>query len=139
MTPGPWNDASLRAEADYFHRALFGFPVPALVADRYIQLHTICFPSPNPRQRETTEEIVRLSLDVEAVEYAFRLHRRKHLLTAKLQALLYLAEVRREYYPLFFNESPAPIKGKLKLLQAVARSAGKLLKGIFLVRSHGLD
>ena len=139
MPDGEWNEATLRAEADYFHRALFRSPVPAAVADRYVRLHAVCFRSPNQAERTATETVVRRQLDAEAIECALRLRRRNHLLTQKFHALLYLVEVRREYYSLFFNDVAAPVEGKVRLIAAVLAGAWKTLVGVFLIRRHRLD
>jgi hypothetical protein len=139
MKGSVWNESDLHAEADYLHQALFGLPAPAAVSDRYVQLHGVCFPSPDPAERRTTERIIQSRMDAEAIECAFRLRKRKHMLTAKMHALLYLAEVRRNYYPLFFNEAPAPLTGKLRVIVAILRGACKAVQGEFLIRIHRLD
>jgi hypothetical protein len=139
MTGSVWNGSALRAEADYFHRVLFGSPAPRPVTDQYLRLHAICFPLADPAEKMTAERVVRLGLDAEAIECAFRLRGRKHLLTRKMNALLYLVEVRREYYPLFFNDRTALVMGKLRLLMAIFSWMGKAIWGEFLIRRHGLD
>ncbi|MBC7928512.1 MAG: hypothetical protein H7039_22950 [Bryobacteraceae bacterium] len=139
MTGSVWNDRALRREAEYLHGALFNSPAPPEVQERYVQLHAVCFPCPDPVEKATTEQIVRLGLDAEAIECAFRLRGQRHLLTGKMHALLYLVEVRREYYRLFFEDSASPVKGKAYLVWAIVLGAGKALKGEFLIRSHRLD
>ncbi len=139
MKASVWSESDLRDEADYLHQALFGLRAPAVVSDRYVQLHDVCFPVPDPAERRMTERIIQSRMDAEAIECAFRWRKREHLLTAKMHALLYLAEVRRDCYPLFFNEAPAPFTGKLRMVVAVLRGVWKAVQGEFLIRIHRLD
>lgn len=136
---GFWDPSALREEAEYFHSLIFGKPIPPLVAERYVRLHEVCFSSVDGAERRTVERLVALRLDAEAVECVFRLRRRKHLLTQKLHALLYLVEVRREYYFWFFNEKDALVTGKLRLMQAVLSAAIQTVRGMMLIRRYALD
>ena len=133
-----WDETALRAEADVFHRALFGSPAPEVVAERYARAHTVCFASVSEAERDSVERIVRQGLDAEAIECAYRLQGRRHLLTGKLHVMLYLAEVRREHYHLFVGERAAPVMGKLRLIAAVLGAGVTILRGFLLIRRYGL-
>lgn len=110
--------------ARWLHRSYFGTEPPADLIERYDAACTHC-------GLEADERIARaaiLALDPEALEYALR--RRGDLaLTKRTQVLFYLAEVRAEYRPFFFNDQPRPLAGKVALLGAGLRSAWKLLLG----------
>jgi hypothetical protein len=139
VTRVEWDGVELRAEAEYLHRAIFRRPLPQIVADRYARLHDVCFASADAAQRRTVREIVARQLDAEAVECALRMRAPRHLLTTKVHALLYLVEVRRDYYPIFFNERDAHIRGKVAVVGAVLRTVAKAVKGAYLVRRYRLD
>lgn len=134
-----WNISALKQEAEYFHSLIFGKQVHPLVVERYVRLHAVCFSSVDAIERCTVERIVALRLDAEAVEYVFRLQGRKHLLTRKLHALLYLVEARKEYYHVFFNEKDALVSGKISVLLAVLGAAIQAVRGMILIRRYALD
>lgn len=134
-----FDKASLRAEAKYFHRAIFRTDVPDIVIERYVRLHDACFRFVDETEKDAVSVIVQEGLDVEAIEYAYRLQRRSHLLSRKLHSLLYLIEVRREYYSVFFSERNVPFSGKGKIAAAILRSLYKVIWGKWLIWRYGLD
>lgn len=127
----------LQAEGVYLHRAVFGFEPAAEIVERYAAANIQCL-GKLAHEQYRVDRIIERKLDVEAVECAMRHRDPGNLLTCKLQVLLYLVEVRRGYYRLFFNEKSTPIAGKVRICLAVIRSAYKIVKGHVLIRRHKL-
>ena len=83
-------------------------------------------------------KIVARRLDAEAVELALRLRKGPSILTKKIQILFYLLEVRSAYYSFFVGERESRPRAILGMLFSVFQTAMKSLKGVYLVRRHGL-
>jgi hypothetical protein len=128
----------LANEARYLHRAFFRKDPPAEVVDRYIAANTLCFPESSPLASKMMSKIVAARLDAEAVELALRLHKGPTILTRKIQILFYLLEVRSEYYSFFVGERESRLRAILGMSFSVFQTAVKSLKGVYLVRRHGL-
>jgi hypothetical protein len=128
----------LANEARYLHRAFFRKDPPAEVVDRYIAANTLCFPESSPSASKMMSKIVAARLDAEAVELALRLHKGPTILTRKIQILFYLLEVRSEYYSFFVGERESRLRAILGMSFSVFQTAVKSLKGVYLVRRHGL-
>ena len=124
----------LSDEARYLHRAFFRKDPPAEVVDRYIAANTLCFPEASPLMAR----IVAARLDAEAVELALRRRKGPTILTRKIQILFYLLEVRSAYYSFFVGENESRPRAILGMLVSVFQTVMKSLKGVYLVRRHGL-
>lgn len=129
--------AQLRVEAAYLHRALFGFEPAVEIAERYASANVHCL-GHLAHEQSRVDRIIEGKLDVEAVECAMRHLRPDNLLTRKLHVLLYLVEVRRSYYHLFFNETSARLKGNIRICVHILRSVYKAVKGRLLIWRYGL-
>ncbi len=79
-----------------------------------------------------------LDLDLEAIEYFLRMRYGRNQLTQRFQILSFLAESRSEYYDFYVNEEFCRSKALLKLIYLAMRSAGKLLKGMYLTKRYHL-
>jgi hypothetical protein len=128
----------LADEARYLHRAFFRTDPPPEVVDRYIAANTLCFPESSPLASKMMSKIVARRLDAEAVELALRLRKGPSILTKKIQILFYLLEVRSAYYSFFVGERESRPRAILGMLFSVFQTAMKSLKGVYLVRRHGL-
>jgi hypothetical protein len=128
----------LADEARYLHRAFFRTDPPPEVVDRYIAANTLCFPESSPLASKMMSKIVARRLDAEAVELALRLRKGPSILTKKIQILFYLLEVRSAYYSFFVGERESRPRAILGMLFSVFQTAMKSLKGVYLIRRHGL-
>jgi hypothetical protein len=124
----------LADEARYLHRAFFRKDPPTEVVDRYIAANTLCFPESSPLM----SKLIAHRLDPEAVELALRLRKGPGILTRKIQILFYLLEVRSAYYSFFVGERESRPRAILGMLFSIFQTAMKSLKGVYLVRRHGL-
>lgn len=130
--------AALAAEAAFLHGQLFGGTIPPEVAERYARAHREVIGESTPESERCVQTIVRRRLDAEAIECAFRLQGRDHVLRKKLQVLCFLVEVRSAYYPHFVNERPGRWRAGAALCGAALRTAWKYARGRYLVWRHGL-
>ena len=136
-TPRPPPDPGrLRAEANHLHRALFGHDAPAEVQRQYADALQGAPLAEFPRCDLT--RLMERGIDLEAIELALRRRARVNALTQRFHVLCYLVEVRPEYYPRFVNESSRFAVGWLTLGLHAARSVYKLVKGLCLLRIHGV-
>jgi hypothetical protein len=126
----------LDEEARYLHAALFSTAADDTILERYRDAHRQLFP--DEPTSPLVARVVGKRLDAEAIEYALRRRKAGRELTRKLQIISYLAETRREYHDEFVNIERRPIFAFVLLGAALARSTWKLLKGVMLVRRHGL-
>jgi len=131
-------DVELSDEARYLHRAFFRKDPPAEVVDRYIAANKLCFPESSPLASKMMSKIVAARLDAEAVELALRVRKGPAILTRKIQILFYLLEVRSAWYSFFVGERESRSRAVAGLLYSVLQTAVKALKGLYLVRRHGL-
>lgn len=124
-------DARLEQEA----RALYGLllkrePDSGLIG-RYIKANQVLFV---PEAMPDFSELVKCGVDLEALEFAWRLKNNKNPLTSKLHIMIYLAEARPENFNVFFNSRDRRLKALLILGWHFARSLYKGLKGMVLLR-----
>jgi hypothetical protein len=132
------SEEMLKREAEYFHGRFFREALPSEVVERYVAANRICIPVVESGTAASMEKLVSHHLDVEAVEYAFRLKNRDNALTRKIQILFYLVEVRCKYFDYFFNSKKQRLRAAGSILPAVAMAPYKLLKGKYLIRRYGL-
>ena len=126
----------LSREAEVFHQAIFGRPIPADILKAFVSANQILLQDPSNVIPVKIDTIIERSLDVEAIEFALRRRNPQNLLTKKLLILCYLAESRSAYFTTFVNQEHQPVKGFIKLSIATLRSVYKLLKGHFLIRIY---
>ncbi len=126
----------LADEARYLHRALFAQPIGEETMARYIDAHAQLFPETAPSALLRT--ILTHHLDAEAVELALRRRTPANPLTRKFQILCYLTETLPAYRANFYNDRSPIGHAIVPLLSALVHSAWKSVKGIWLVKRHGL-
>jgi len=131
-------NGDLANEGRYLHRALFGSEAPEEVVERYVRAHDVLPAACAEGARNILDRIVSNRLDPEAIEYVLRLRKRNPVLTQKLQVLFYLVEVRSAYYARFVNERPGTVRALCGMFAGLLFSAGKFVKGSYLVRRYGL-
>ncbi|HYA43383.1 MAG TPA: hypothetical protein VEF34_18930 [Syntrophobacteraceae bacterium] len=132
------NEKMLEREAVYFHAAFFREKLHPDVVERYIAANRTCIPAVDSQTLSSIETILSCRLDVEAVEYAFRLKDRHNVLTKKIQVLFYMVEVRSAYFGHFFNCRPKRLGAAADIFYAIALTVYKAIKGKYLIRRYGL-
>jgi len=130
------NAEEYEEEARYLHAALFACPLPGEVVERYAAAHGALFP--DMQAGPLVRKIVARRLDAEAIEFVLRRRSPQNPLTAKMQILCYLVEVRAAYFPYFFNAGDSTLHTFGELLFSGVLAGWKLIKGRYLIWRHGL-
>lgn len=133
-----FNREELFREAEVFHQAVFGRPVPGDIREEFVSANKILLKDAIRVTPVRINLILERSLDVEAIEFALRRKDPQNLLTRKLLILCYLTESRSAYFRTFVNDRYRPVTGFIKLSFAVVRSVYKLVKGHCLIRLYGI-
>jgi hypothetical protein len=128
----------LENEAAYFFRGLFGGEAPQVIRTRYRNGHEYMFNASPEQELQTVRLLVEHRLDAEAVEVFLRRKDRPHILTLKMQLLVYLAELSPDGYRMFVNEADARGRAALTIIGALARWPYKLFKGACLTWRYQL-
>ena len=128
----------LSREAEFFHQAIFGRPVPQDIREAFVSANQLLLKDTSKVTPVKIDSILERSLDVEAIEFALRLKDPQNLLTKKLLILCYLAESRSAYFSTFVNEEHQPARAFIKLSLTTFRSVYKLLKGHLLIRIYDI-
>jgi hypothetical protein len=130
----------LRQEGETLFRAVFRVAPDDRLLTAYVAAHAACFaPSDGEelaRFHAWCAPLLARTVDWEALEYAWRLRSRRNLLTAKIHILLYLAEISGRHESAFRATARSRPAGWLVLGVHGARSAVKLLVGLYLLRKH---
>ncbi|MCI0470312.1 MAG: hypothetical protein L0Y73_01485 [Candidatus Aminicenantes bacterium] len=124
----------LLEEAEYFYREIFSAPVPAHIEEKYIAANLAKLPHHDERIRT----LVLKKADIEAVELAWRFKEPRNMLTKKIHILVYLAETDPANFPRFFNTKKRRFVSFILLSWHFIRTAGKLMKGKFLLGRYRL-
>jgi hypothetical protein len=125
-------------EAEVFHQAIFGGPVPEDIREAFVSANRILLKDATNVIPVRIELILERSLDVEAIEFALRRRSPQNVLTKKLLILCYLAEARSVYFNTFVNEQHRPVRAFINLSFKTCRSVYKLLKGHCLIRIYNV-
>lgn len=124
----------LLEEAEYFYKKIFSAPIPLHIEEKYIAANLAKLPQHDERIRT----LILKKADIEAVELAWRFKAPRNILTKKIHILIYLAETNPANFPLFFNTKKRRLVSFILLSGHFIRSAGKLLKGKFLLGRYRL-
>jgi hypothetical protein len=124
----------LAAEARYLHGIFFRRELPPDVVARYVEANLLICPGSHALMRS----VMAAHLDAEAVELALRFRAGPTILTKKIRILFYLLEPRADYYPYFFAEGESLPRAVLGLAGSVLRTGVKAVKGVYLIRRHGI-
>ena len=132
MTPG-YGLNHLRAEGEHLHSSIFGSRIPDPVLQKYVEAHQYYLTSPEESELTWMAEVIRLGLDVEALEIALRFSDKCHLLVRKVKILVHITEAFDAYRPRFVNEHPQRLRAIVILAFHGLRTVWKFLKGKFLL------
>lgn len=125
---------ALYREADHLHYCLFSRPISKKTREWYVRAHEFVISNNFEEGRSrTVTRVVENRLDAEAVEFALRNPLNPHPLSKKLQVLVYLTEIQREYYADFVNETQSTFRALIALFTCTCRSVYKRIKGVLLV------
>jgi hypothetical protein len=123
----------LSREAEFFHKRIFGRPLPDEIRADYISANGMLLKDLTNLSHVRIALILQRSMDVEAIEFALRRRIPQNILTKKLLILCYLAESRNDYFATFVNERHQPFRAFFALSLYTFRSLYKLLKGRCLI------
>lgn len=126
----------LRDEVVYLHQSLFGRNADAALVTAYLQTHE-ALPELNQapaQQKRTIEIIMARQLDVAAIEPWLRRKEKRHLLTAKLLLIAYIAECDGRHHEFDRRQR----KGKIAMLRSLLIGGLLLLKGHYQKMRYGL-
>lgn len=137
-TSSPDSLELLRQEARYLHSFLFAVPITPQIESQYAAAHSHVFSGVSVVLGVDVQRMIALRLDAEALELALRRRNPKNTLTQKFHILVYLAEVRRDYYHEFFLEEAQPLLALAQLSFHTVRTAWKLVKGKYLLGRHSV-
>ncbi|GEM_PF-664483 len=143
--PSPAVEASsskaepIRGEADRIFRAIFGKPIPPVLAEWFDRAPEDIFPPLTEAMRANYRRIMTEAGDLEALEVASRVAGCNLLLRLKFQLMIHLAECVPELRSWYVNRSDCNRFWVLMRLKGhIVRSVWKLLKGlVMLIRWHG--
>jgi hypothetical protein len=125
--------AQVRAEGELLHQSIFGSPIPEPVLEKYIEAHKYYLTSAEESELCWMAKVVRLGLDLEALEIALRLSDKGHLLVRKFKILVHITEAFDTYRSCFINEHPRRLGAIAILAFHFFRTASKFLKGKLLL------
>lgn len=136
MLSGPMTQDNFLKEIEYIFESLFADKkLPEEVKNQYIKF---CSELPVDGPQVDMNMIVKHRLDVEAIEFYLRIKFRNNVLTKKIHAVLYLVEVRGEFFDEFHVEKNSLISGFFSLVFYTVRSIYKFFKGKIQVKFYGI-
>lgn len=126
---------SLENEVQYLAHFFFKKEVNDLTVKRYQSANETIFSETLDlaRQQSHVDKLVNAKVDLEAIEYAWRIKNQENILSKKMQILFYLLESNSDFYPTFINPQDSHYKGIFSLITALFTSIYKLLKGKLLL------
>jgi hypothetical protein len=93
----------LSKEMILFHQRIFSFEAVEEVISHYIKAHQVYQAKMDSSEAAFISFIVEKGVDLEAVEYVWRLKKKNNLLTQKLGILLFVCEVFPQYQNSYLN------------------------------------
>ncbi|MFC2166795.1 hypothetical protein ACFLQZ_02400 [Acidobacteriota bacterium] len=123
----------LKSEARALHRSVFNADIPQEVSEKYMRAHDYYLLEATEKDLLWMKRTLQRGLDLEALEFALRIIKKKHILVKKIKILVYISESFCAYYSTFVNERPQRGKAFALLSYHLIRSAYKFLKGSFLL------
>lgn len=132
------NNKLLKKEVDYFIRFFFKKETDEMTIDRYIHANKEVFSNNKITEHQSIllESLIENNVDIEAIEFAWRLKDRENVLSKKIQIVFYLLEVKSEFFILMINERKSILKASIILSFSICHSIYKLLKGLILLRRY---
>ena len=130
--------STLDHEAAHLFRVLFCEEAPQIIKARYCDAHVYMFNDAPQQELQTIGQVVEHRLDAEAVEVFLRRKGRPHLLTMKMQLLIYLAELYPDYYCMFVNEADSRWLAAWIIMHSLIRWPYAFIKGAYLTWRYQL-
>lgn len=133
------SEQALIAQAHYLSDELFGARAPDALATAYARAHAHALGVFEGAECGVVDSLVRLGLDLVAVEYAMRIREPTNLLTKKVRIFVYLAESHPDYFAFFINDRDSSVYRSIgALILEMFRSGWKALKGLWLIWRYRL-
>ena len=128
------------AEIEYLFENLFADKkLPLEVKNQYLDFsNTLLSDDSSDNLKVNIQKIIEYKLDVEAIEYYLRIKFQNNILSKKIHALLYLVEVRGEFFDDFHVKKNSFVTGFFALASYTLRSLYKFFKGMMLVKYYGI-
>lgn len=124
-------DTRLEREARALYRVILKRDPDRRLVDRYVRAnHSLCGDEEIPR----FSELVDRGVDLEAMEFAWRLKDARNPLTRKVHIMIYLAEAIPVNFPAFFNSRRRRFGALFILFRHFLRSVYKGVKGLVLLK-----
>ncbi len=124
-------------EAERIYAAIFGRPIPAIVAERFRLASERINHTVPAAELASYHRSLAACRDLEALEVAARYARRSTLLSRKFRLMAFLAETLPENQDLFVNTRSSLIAGLFLAVTGTLRTIFKLLKGLWLLGRAG--
>ena len=122
----------LKLECLVMHRQLFKSNAPNEIITRYIDAQKVIFTTEADRLPDYMLKIIKSNLDIEALEFYWRLRNFSPILQRKISILLFLVESQGQYSNYFYQFKSGRIRAFLELFFFMIRSIYLLTKGCFL-------
>src|SRR5437879_1782218 len=132
------NINTLEWEADHFFRTLCHLEAPQSIKARYRDAHGHMFRRSCQDETHTVEVVVQERLDAEAVESFLRRKGTPHLLTMKMQLVIYLSELSPGFCDLFVNQTDSRSRAVAAIVGASLKWPYSIVKGAYLTWRHSL-
>jgi hypothetical protein len=123
-----------RREAERLYAALFGEPVPGVIAERFGLASAQLEANTAAEELRVYRRALARVADLEALELACRLTGRLGILSRKFHLMVCLAETLPQNRAHFIKDRDARLAAGAALLAGALRTATKLVKGILLRR-----
>ena len=130
--------SALDRQVEHFFHALFGEEVPQSIKARYRDAHQHMFERSCQNETHTVEVVVQEQLDAGAVESFLRRKGTPHLLTMKMQLLIYLSELSPTYCDLFVNQTDSRFRALAAIITSSLKWPYCLIKGAYLTWRYEL-
>lgn len=125
-------------QARRIYLALFDDEPSENVLNRYAGALKTYNPALSIEDSMVLNRIFEKKLDLEAVEYIWRLKRRKNPLSQRVQTISFLAEIENRNLNKYVNLSDSRIEVLFRMSLSVARTGYLYIKGSYLVWRHSL-
>lgn len=129
---------SLTQQVEHLFRSIFGEEVPQSIKARYHDAHRHMFTRRCQTEARTVEVVTRERLDAVAVESFLRRKGTPHLLTMKMELLIYLAELSPAYCDLFVNQTDSRSRAIAAIITSSLKWPYCFIKGAYLAWRYGL-
>jgi len=130
--------SALDRQVEHFFYVLFGEEVPKSIKARYRGAHQHMFKRSCPNETHTVEVVVQERLDAGAVESFLRRKGTPHLLTMKMQLIIYLSELSPTHCDLFVNQTDSRSRAVAAIITSSVKWPYSIIKGAYLTWRYEL-